>query len=129
MFLGTSVARRPKTYSYFATGMNGDEDFGEDITMKGDKFHYVQKPTDHETVQLNADPPEKVLTLEPKIGVHHTTFMTQTKSNSLVQLEETGDGKHETEKTHVLEPIATRAYFNDPGTALTYPTQRTAFYV
>ena len=24
----------------FATGMNGDEDLGEDITMKGDKFHY-----------------------------------------------------------------------------------------
>ena len=28
----------------FATGMNGDEDLGEDITMKGDKFHYVQAP-------------------------------------------------------------------------------------
>jgi len=24
----------------FATGMNGDEDLGQDITMKGDKFHY-----------------------------------------------------------------------------------------
>jgi hypothetical protein len=22
--------------------MNGDEDLGEDITMKGDKFHYLQ---------------------------------------------------------------------------------------
>jgi len=29
----------------FATGMNGDEDLAEDITMKGDKFHYVQKPS------------------------------------------------------------------------------------
>ena len=28
----------------FATGMNGDEDLAEDITMKGDKFHYVQRP-------------------------------------------------------------------------------------
>jgi len=28
----------------FATGMNGDEDLGEDITMKGDKFHYAQRP-------------------------------------------------------------------------------------
>merc|ERR1711885_62125 len=28
----------------FATGMNGDEDLGEDITMKGDKFHFNQKP-------------------------------------------------------------------------------------
>ena len=26
----------------FATGMNGDEDLGQDITMKGDKFHYNQ---------------------------------------------------------------------------------------
>ena len=25
----------------FATGMNGDEDLGEDITMKGDKFHFA----------------------------------------------------------------------------------------
>jgi hypothetical protein len=27
----------------FATGMNGDEDLAEDITMKGDKFHYAQR--------------------------------------------------------------------------------------
>ncbi len=26
----------------FATGMNGDEDLGQDIIMKGDKFHYQQ---------------------------------------------------------------------------------------
>ena len=26
----------------FATGMNGDEDLGQDITMKGEKFHYAQ---------------------------------------------------------------------------------------
>lgn len=26
----------------FATGMNGDEDLGQDITMKGDRFHYAQ---------------------------------------------------------------------------------------
>jgi len=31
-------------YSQFATGMNGDEDLGEDITMKGDKFHFNQRP-------------------------------------------------------------------------------------
>jgi len=24
--------------------MNGDEDLGEDITMKGDKFHFIQRP-------------------------------------------------------------------------------------
>jgi hypothetical protein len=32
----------PARNQYFATGMNGDEDLGEDITMKGDKFHFVQ---------------------------------------------------------------------------------------
>jgi hypothetical protein len=26
----------------FATGMNGDEDLGQDIIMKGEKFHYNQ---------------------------------------------------------------------------------------
>ena len=34
----------PAAYSYFATGMNGDEDLGQDITMKGEKFHYQQEP-------------------------------------------------------------------------------------
>ena len=28
----------------FATGMNGDEDLGQDIIMKGNKFHYNQLP-------------------------------------------------------------------------------------
>ena len=28
----------------FAVGMNGDEDLGQDITMKGQKFHYQQNP-------------------------------------------------------------------------------------
>ena len=116
--------RAPESVNLFATGANGDEDLGEDITMKGDKFHYVQKPN---MLQLEGEGeggdlsfPDKVLTLDPKIGVHHTSFF--------VQLEGDGD-KHETEKTHALEPIATRAYVNDPGNALTYPTQRTAFYV
>ena len=26
--------------SQFATGMNGDEDLGQNIIMKGEKFHY-----------------------------------------------------------------------------------------
>ena len=28
---------------FFATGMNGDEDLGEDIIMKGEPYHYHQK--------------------------------------------------------------------------------------
>ena len=38
-------------HQYFATGMNGDEDLAEDITMKGDKFHYVQSGTEEYPVQ------------------------------------------------------------------------------
>jgi hypothetical protein len=46
----------------FATGMNGDEDLGEDITMKGDKFHFIQdgptkvaKPTKPFAEGMNGD--------------------------------------------------------------------------
>ena len=31
----------PSDVELFATGMNGDEDLGQDITMKGEKFHYA----------------------------------------------------------------------------------------
>ena len=30
-------------HQFFATGMNGDEDLGEDIIMKGEPYHYTQK--------------------------------------------------------------------------------------
>lgn len=43
MLLGTLKAE-PENYNYFANGMNGDEDLGQDITMKGQKFHYGQTP-------------------------------------------------------------------------------------
>merc|ERR1719182_423784 len=39
---GMGVSCVPQ-HQLFATGMNGDEDLGEDITMKGEKFHYAQK--------------------------------------------------------------------------------------
>ena len=29
-----------KKLAQFATGMNGDEDLGEDIIMKGEPYHY-----------------------------------------------------------------------------------------
>ena len=38
--------QKPQKLNQFATGMNGDEDLGEDITMKGEKFHYNQAPQD-----------------------------------------------------------------------------------
>ena len=42
------VSCAPGSNALFATGMNGDEDLGEDITMKGDKFHFAQ----HNLVQF-----------------------------------------------------------------------------
>ena len=48
--LGEDITMKGEKFHYnqrlaqFATGMNGDEDLGEDITMKGEKFHYNQKP-------------------------------------------------------------------------------------
>jgi len=155
LFLGTSKASAPQSVSLFATGMNGDEDLAEDITMKGDKFHYIQKtPTETkkvgkkakdepaaagscnpgetasvdgncyfegENVQTYADPPEKVLNMDPKIARGATSFYGQTAS--LVQVADEGAGKHETEKLHVLEPIPSHI-----ASFLDFPNQRTAFY-
>jgi len=45
MFGVDGVTCAPVNSELFATGMNGDEDLGEDITMKGDKFHFIQKPS------------------------------------------------------------------------------------
>ena len=77
--------------------MNGDEDLGEDITMKGDKFHFAQNPS---LSQLRANPEapqtttaggerlgswakydtkgygpvEKTSFFDPKISKAHTSF-------------------------------------------------------
>ena len=39
----SGVSCEPAREMLFATGMNGDEDLGEDITMKGNKFHFNQE--------------------------------------------------------------------------------------
>ena len=47
--LGQDIIMKGDKFHYnqnmvqFATGMNGDEDLGQDILMKGDKFHYNQE--------------------------------------------------------------------------------------
>ena len=41
----------PSDTQLFATGMNGDEDLGQDITMKGEKFHYQQEMAKNSLVQ------------------------------------------------------------------------------
>ena len=47
--LGQNIIMKGDKYHYnqnmaqFATGMNGDEDLGQNIIMKGDKYHYNQE--------------------------------------------------------------------------------------
>jgi hypothetical protein len=105
LFLGTSST--VSINESFATGMNGDEDLGEDITMKGDKFHFVQnnnmlmvsaEPAAVATPAANATAPsagtpaksypapEKVHTLDPKIAKAHTTFYNG-KQSALLQID------------------------------------------
>ena len=44
LFIGTAttINRVPRNINLFATGSSGDEDLGQNIIMKGDKFHYTQ---------------------------------------------------------------------------------------
>jgi len=45
LFLGTAstIRQAPRNINLFATGASGDEDLGQNIIMKGDKFHYNQE--------------------------------------------------------------------------------------
>merc|ERR1719454_1551574 len=47
------VTCSPPNHELFATGMNGDEDLGEDIIMKGEPYHYNQKQKQQKLVQWN----------------------------------------------------------------------------
>ena len=115
LFLGTSKAfiETPESNSYFATGMNGDEDLGEDITMKGNKFHFIQQQNalaqedPAKTEKVETLEPEKVHTLDPKIAKSHTTFYNR---DNLVQLEGEGEGEGNKgyprpEQVHNLDPM------------------------
>ena len=105
-------------YAQFATGMNGDEDLGEDITMKGDKFHFNQfaqaepNPTavvyDTKGYGPNGGV-EKLSFFDPKITKAHTSFY--------AQAEPEGDAAPakkaavpEPEKVQVLDPKIAKAH-------------------
>jgi hypothetical protein len=55
MFGVDGVTCAPANNELFATGMNGDEDLGEDITMKGDKFHFQQMAQAKFATGMNGD--------------------------------------------------------------------------
>jgi len=77
----SGVTCGPSDAELFATGMNGDEDLGQDITMKGEKFHYnqnmIQLEGDEKAAAAPVPPPEKVSVLDPKICKTHTSFYGQ----------------------------------------------------
>jgi len=135
--------------------MNGDEDLGEDITMKGNKFHFNQQPSangcgpnelaqadgiclfkalaqeEPKAEKVEALEPEKVHTLDPKIAKSHTTFY----NRDLIQLNGEGEGEGSTdgyprpEQVHNLDPMVYTNISNMQGHVLNPSTGfRTAFY-
>ena len=54
LFLGTAstIRQAPRNINLFATGASGDEDLGQNIIMKGDKFHYNQEEKEASLVQF-----------------------------------------------------------------------------
>ena len=123
----SGVTCGPSDVELFATGMNGDEDLGEDITMKGNKFHFNQ----YENVQLYAEPaaaaapaaataaktvypePEKVHTLDPKIAKAHTTFYDKqslAEPETTAATTTTATKYPEPEKVHTLDPKIAKAH-------------------
>merc|ERR1712167_116560 len=53
---GVTGVRCVPNENLFAVGMNGDEDLGQDITMKGEKFHYAQNLAQNKfAVGMNGD--------------------------------------------------------------------------
>jgi len=57
------LSARVKPRALFATGMNGDEDLGQDITMKGEKFHYLRSLS---ATGMNGDEDLRQLVWAPK---------------------------------------------------------------
>jgi len=73
----SGVTCSPPRDQLFATGMNGDEDLGEDIIMKGKPFHYNQKALAQVTDAPVQDEAEKVSVLQTPIAGGHTSFYAQ----------------------------------------------------
>ena len=82
----SAVTRTPESVSLFATGMDEDAFLDEEIEIKGERFHYLQKKPvkSHPGVRLAQDGPagyesvdagaEKVSVLQTPIGATRTTF-------------------------------------------------------
>ena len=124
--------------------MNGDEDLGQDIIMKGEKFHYAENPAktnqtaagryqlaQEQNVQLEWDnpvqgPAEGVLFPQTGHAEHHTTYYAK-KSPEVAFIETEGEPGTPVEGVHVIAPIPHQATFTGPS-EFAYPNQRTTFY-
>ena len=116
LFASTQAVRQvpvSKSLVGFASGMNGDEDLGQDIKMKGEPFHFEQKAA--QTEQKGDDwsangEPEKVSILQTPIAKTHTTFYGEKPEQAAAQTEKKGDdwsANGEPEKVSILQtPIA-----------------------
>ena len=71
------VTCSPPNHELFATGMNGDEDLGQDIIMKGKPFHYDQQSFVQIEESPVSDEAEKVSVLQTPSALGHTTFYAQ----------------------------------------------------
>ena len=124
--------------------MNGDEDLGQDIIMKGEKFHYAENSpktnstaagrydlAQEQNVQLEWDnpvqgPAEGVLFPQTGHSEHHTTYYAK-KSPEVAFIETEGEPGTPVEGVHVLAPIPHQTTFTGPS-EFAYPNQRTTFY-
>ena len=154
LLLGASSAYRLN----FATGMNGDEDLGEKITMKGEKFSYAATPIsapernrpgaqnstaagryaqvgsqEESNLQLrfvnNADPAEGVLFPQTGHAIHHSTYYAK-KTPEAMFIQDEGEGSG---KGTPVEGVHALAPTEQMATAngpseFAYPNQRTTFY-
>ena len=100
----SAIKQAPESVALFASGMDPDEFMDEEITIKGEKFHYLQKkskkkpakgvrlaqgedepagkPPGYATVD---DAAEKVSVLQPPISPTRTTFYNK-KSKSVSEI-------------------------------------------
>ena len=90
----------------FATGMNGDEDLGQDITMKGEPYHYQQKKTQGPPY---FNEPAFNSTMPAADGFVQSKFATGVTDGEILQLQTKDEAKDEEkpdlspEKLSILE--------------------------
>ena len=74
------VTCRPSDQALFAVGMSGDENLGQEILMKGNKFNYHQSESSLAQVaqapfpQYESQAPEKVLVPQTTHARYHSTY-------------------------------------------------------